>query len=126
MLSRRRPGRADAALSALADVDNHPLKRHRRHAAVRVVQRRDGDRDACGQTPVRPPDPFTSPYDLSVDGGLSPQSERSLHAFGWLHSLADDSSQRVVNESAQVLAELSGCPLKSVSLSPLTLGRRRG
>ncbi|MBL8951917.1 MAG: hypothetical protein JNK82_14135, partial [Myxococcaceae bacterium] len=60
---------------------------------------------------VRPelPAGYTSGYSLSTDGGESVSSLRSLRAFGWFMA-QPMISQRVVNESAQVLAELAACP----------------
>ena len=52
---------------------------------------------------------YTSQYDLSIDGGASRATNQSLRAFGWLLD-QPMISQRVVNESAQVLTELAACP----------------
>lgn len=48
---------------------------------------------------------FTSDYDLSNPNGIAPSNERSLRAFGWLNA-QPAISQRVINETAQVLIEM--------------------
>lgn len=48
---------------------------------------------------------FESPFDLATTGGISTTNDRALRAFGWVRR--DPAiSQRVVNETAQVLAEI--------------------
>lgn len=48
---------------------------------------------------------YVSPYDLSVAGGKSRETTRTLRALGWLHDIPMI-SQRVANDTAQVLAEI--------------------
>jgi hypothetical protein len=59
----------------------------------------------AGVDPATVPARFTSPYDLSNPNGIAPDNERSLRAFGWLHT-QPAISQRVINETAQVLIEM--------------------
>lgn len=90
------------ALNALAEI-NDPVSRNvdtlqcvSCHVTTVLARlRADG-----GVLPPR----FTSPYDLSTDGGESARRTGSLRAFGWLGD-TPMISQRVVNESAHVLAE---------------------
>lgn len=48
---------------------------------------------------------FVSTHDLRIVNGISPTSERSLHAASWL-ALEPTISQRVVNETANALDEI--------------------
>lgn len=100
------PAQITEALSALAEI-NDPLSRGvdtlqcvACHVATPLVQ----PRADAGTVPAR----FTSSYDLSLDGGDSPASLGSLRAFGWFGD-RPMISQRVVNETAQLLAELQQC-----------------
>jgi hypothetical protein len=56
--------------------------------------------------PTTLPGRFASPYDLSIAAGMSATNERSLRALGWLHDMPAI-SQRVANDTAEVLAEIA-------------------
>lgn len=49
---------------------------------------------------------YASPYDLSVAAGKSRETTRTLRALGWLHDMPMI-SQRVANDTAQVLVEIA-------------------
>jgi hypothetical protein len=49
---------------------------------------------------------FEAPYDLSTTGGISSTNDRALRAFGWVRR-EPAISQRVVNDTAQVLVEIA-------------------
>jgi hypothetical protein len=97
----------DRAVSALAEIDN-PLARSLDtlqclscHVSTPLSGMRTGT--ASGT--------YTSPYDLSIDGGGSRTNELSLRAFGWRLD-QPMISHRVANETAQVLSELAACPVE--------------
>jgi hypothetical protein len=96
------------SLGALAEVLN-PIKRSAEtvqcaacHVATVLTQRRSS---VAAVDPATIPGRYASPYNLSNTTGIAPTNERSLRAFGWL--LAQPAiSQRVINETAQVLSEI--------------------
>ena len=55
--------------------------------------------------PATIPGRYTSPYNLSNTTGIATTNDRSLRAFGWLFQ-QPAISQRVINETAQVLGEM--------------------
>jgi hypothetical protein len=61
---------------------------------------------AKGKTDL--PGRYESDQNLALDGGASPETAISLRAFGWFRE-QPMISQRVVNETAQVLHELASC-----------------
>ena len=95
------------ALGALAEVEN-PLPNTQEtipcvgcHVSTHLTVLR------APSVPIEPlsiPGRYTSPYDLSVAGGMS-QTSTSVRALGYLNK-TPLISQRVVNETAQVLTEI--------------------
>jgi CTP:molybdopterin cytidylyltransferase MocA len=72
------------------------------HTATRLIElRRDGGSVAQAGR-------YQSGYNLSLDAGASPANTGSLRAFGWFGD-QPMISQRVVNDTAQVLTELAQC-----------------
>jgi len=54
---------------------------------------------------VRPEARYTATFDLSIGGGQSAQTQNSIRALGYLRNVPLI-SQRVVNDTAQTLAEI--------------------
>jgi hypothetical protein len=95
-------------LSALAAADN-PLTHTAEtvpcvacHVSTVVMNERAG---GTAIDPVGLPGRYTSKFDLSVAGGKSPQTERTIRALGYL-AQTPMISQRVVNDTAQTLTEI--------------------
>jgi hypothetical protein len=96
------------ALSALADTQN-PMKHSAQteqcvacHVSTYLLAHRAG---IAGIDPATISGSYTSGYDVSVVGGMSATNERSLRALGWLFD-KPAISQRVANDTAQVLTEI--------------------
>jgi hypothetical protein len=60
---------------------------------------------STGIDPMTLPGRYTSKFDLSISGGKSAESPRTIRALGYL-ALLPMISQRVVNDTAQTLAEI--------------------
>jgi hypothetical protein len=99
------PEEQTASLKALTEIENPMLRGVRQlqcascHVSTAVLARR-------APSPFALPGRYTSAFDLSVDGGRSQTTGNSVHAFGWLGT-EPMISQRVVNETAQVLWEVN-------------------
>lgn len=97
-----------AALRALIDVEN-PLTHTADtvqcascHVSTVALAHRAMD---AGVDPRTLPGAFTSPFDLSIARGASATDDTLIRGFGWVGNDAAI-SQRVVNETANVLAEI--------------------
>jgi hypothetical protein len=97
-----------AALEALAAVDNPLLETAETlpcvscHVSTLLLP----DRAATvGVEVASLQNTFESTFNLSIDAGISTQRDRSLRNFGWFFG-EPAISQRVANETAQVLAEI--------------------
>jgi hypothetical protein len=102
------PAERTAALEALAAADN-PLVHAANsvqciacHTETFLTQQRAA---AAGVDPSTIAGRYTSTYPLATSGGMSATNERSLRALGWLFA-EPMISQRVVNDTAQVLTEI--------------------
>jgi len=97
------------ALESLAQVQNPELQAAETiqcvacHVSTFLTTRRA---EVAGIDPALIAGTFQSTFPLSTAAGISPTNERSLRAFGWTRS-EPAISQRVVNDTAQVLAEIA-------------------
>lgn len=96
------------ALGALAEVSN-PTRRTAEtvqcaacHVATLLTARRSS---VAGVDPAAVPGRYTSTYNLTNTSTTAVTNERSLRAFGWIFA-QPAISQRVINETAQVLGEI--------------------
>ena len=96
-----------ASLAALAAVEN-PLDPHGRDGGVRRLSRLDGHHACAGASsgidPLTLPGRYTSKFDLSTAGGMSAENDGTIRALGYFGK-QPMISQRVVNDTAQTLAE---------------------
>jgi hypothetical protein len=98
----------DASLRALVDIDNPAAHTANSvhcaacHVSTVALARRAEER---GVDPTKLQGRFTAPYDLAVTEGQSATDDQIIRGFGYRNT-AIVISQRVVNESAEVLLEL--------------------
>ena len=108
MFSAGTPATRRQALGALTEVLD-PTRRAPEtvqcvacHVSTLLTARRSV---AASANPATLPGRYTSSYNLSISNGIATTNERSLRAFGWV--IREPAiSQRVINETAQVLSEI--------------------
>jgi hypothetical protein len=98
-----------AALDALNAIENPTMHSAEDvqcvgcHVSTVLLAKRSA---AVSLDPVTLPSHFSSSYDLSIAAGKSAANERMLRNLGWLND-QPAISQRVANDTAQVLAEIA-------------------